>query len=138
VQVVDILLRVPGDAGPDVCNPREYWRLKAAEPPRLLAVDCDEQRSAEESAAATTSIVRSVFVVDYVEFQASDRCERYQARLDLSTLEVLTETRGEGTTDARGCHAKKRMNRLAHKGDGTGGKPILRLHTEWADVDGVK
>jgi hypothetical protein len=135
---VDVLLRLQADAGADECNPREYWRLKDDEPARLLAVDCDEQRSAEEAAAATTTVLRGLFVVDYVEFQASDRCERYQARLDLTSLAVVSEVRREGLTDGRGCHLEKRIPMLARKGDGASGRPILRLHTEWVDGAGAK
>ncbi len=98
--------------------------------PTLLAVDCDQQRSAEEAAAARTEIDKDSFVVDYVEFQASDWCERYRARLDLVKLVVTSEARWEGTTDARGCHPKKRLAQLAPHGDGCPGKPILRLHRD--------
>ena len=95
-----------------------------------MAVDCDEQRAAEEAAAARTEIDKDSFVVDYIEFQASDRCERYRARLDLVKLAVTSEGRWEGTTDARGCHSKKRVAQLAPHGDGSPGKPVLRLHRD--------
>jgi hypothetical protein len=72
VQVVDLLLPLAADAGADECNVREYWRVFNGQPPRLLAIDCDEQRSAEEAAAAKTDIANGRFIVDYVEFQASD------------------------------------------------------------------
>jgi hypothetical protein len=134
VTVVEVLLRVPADAGDDECNRREHWGLTAGAVPRLLAVDCDQQRSAEEAAAAQTKIDKDSFVVDYIELQASDRCERYQARLDLVKLVVTSEARWEGTTDARGCHPKKRLTQLAPHGDGSAGKPILRLHTDWTDL----
>jgi hypothetical protein len=134
IGVVEVLLRMPADAGADECNPREHWRLTAGALPRLLAVDCDHQRSPEEAAAAQTEIDKDSFVVDYIELQASDRCERYQARLDLVKLVVTSEARWEGTTDARGCHPKKRLTQLAPHGDGSSGKPILRLHTDWTDL----
>jgi len=134
VGVVEVLLRVPADAGADECNQREHWGLTAGAVPRLLAVDCDRQRSAEEAAAAQTEIDKDSFVVDYIERQASDRCERYRARLDLVKLVVTSEARWEGTTDARGCHPKKRLTQLAPHGDGSPGKPILRLHTDWTDL----
>jgi len=137
VEVVEVLLRVPTDAGADECNPREYWRWRAGADPRLLAVDCDQQRSAEEAAAAQTKIEKDSFVVDYIEHQASDRCERYQARLDLVKVVLTSEARWEGTTDARGCHPKKRLTQLAPHGDGSAGKPILRLHTDWTDLHPV-
>ena len=95
VEVVEVLLRVPAGAGADECNPREHWRLTTGAVPKLLAVDCDHQRSAEEAAAAQTEIDKDSFVVDYIEHQASDRCERYQARLDLATLVVTSEARWE-------------------------------------------
>jgi hypothetical protein len=137
-RVVDLLLRPDADADPDECNPREYWRIWSDQPPRLLAVDCDQQRSAEEAAAAKTEVANGRFVVDYVEFQASDRCERYRATLDLATLSAVSEERLEGPTDPRGCHASTRIKALAPKGDGSRGHPILRLHTTWRDVHGSR
>ena len=134
IGVVEVLLRLPADAGSDECNPREYWRLTAGAVPRLLAIDCDRQRSPEEAAAAQTQVDDDSFVVDYIELQASDRCERYRARLDLVKAVVTSEARWEGVTDARGCHPKKRLTQLAPHGDGSAGKPILRLHTDWTDL----
>ena len=137
-RVVDLLLQPDADAGLDECNVREYWRVSSDQPPRLLAIDCDQQRSAEEAAAAKTEIADGRFIVDYVEFQASDRCERYRATLDLKSLTAVSEERLEGPTDARGCHASTRIKALAPKGDGSQGHPILRLHTTWRDVHGSK
>lgn len=131
--VVDLIFRLPVDAGDDECAPREYWRVGNGQP-RLLAVDCEEQRSAEEAAAAKTDVVHGRFVVDYVEFQASDHCERYQASLQIRTLAIVSQTRREGPTDARGCHAATAMKKLATPGDGSPGRPILRLHTTWTDL----
>lgn len=130
IRVVEVLLHSPPDAGTEDCNPREYWRLVGDAPPRLLAVDCDEQRSPDEAAAAKTHIESDSFVVDYLEFQASDYCERYQARVDLKKLAVTSEARWEGTSDPRGCHPKRRLTKLAPHGDGTADRPILRLHTD--------
>jgi hypothetical protein len=135
VRIVDLILHQRPGAGADECNAREYWRLKNGEAPRLLAIDCIEQRSAEEAAAATTEIAKGDFLVNYVEYQASDQCERYQARISLATLAVRSEARWEGTSDARGCRAKKRLKKLAPKGDGDSGEPILRLHVTWADLN---
>jgi len=115
LRVFDLLIRLPVDAGSDQCAPREYWRVGDGQP-RLLAVDCNEQRSAEEAAAAKTEVVDGRLVVDYVEFQASDHCERYQASLDIRTLAIISQTRREGPTDARGCHAATPMKKMARRG----------------------
>jgi hypothetical protein len=53
-------------------------------------------------------------------------------------LDVLSDSRWEGMTDAHGCHPRKRVKRVTQKGEGTAGKPILRLHLEWADLNGSK
>lgn len=136
LRVVDLLIRLQPDAGQDDCSSREYWRIDPGEPPRLLAIDCDVQRSAEGPAAATTEVVAGGFVVEYVEFQASDQCERYHARLDVKTLALKSEERWEGTSDASGCHTTKRLKKLAPKGDGARDRPILHLHADWGDVNG--
>jgi hypothetical protein len=83
-------------------------------------------------------VANGSLVVDYVEFQASDHCERYRARLDLTTLAVTSEARWEGTTDARGCTTKRRLKKLAPHGDGSISNPILRLHADWGDVHDAK
>ena len=100
-----------------------------------MAVDCQEQRSAEDAGEAKTSVAGEDFVVEYVEYQASDQCEQYKARLDLKSLQVLSHARWEGESVGDRCVPKKEVSKLARPGDGARGRPILRLHVTWADLN---
>ena len=66
------------------------WR---SSPSRLL--------SAEDAAAAITDVANGFLVVDYVELQASDQGERYQTRLDLTTLKLVSDAREAGVRGRR-------------------------------------
>jgi hypothetical protein len=136
-EVVDVAIRKNADAGDDECTFREYWFFRTGEKkPKLLAVDCDVQRSAEGPGVAETHLSDGKFSVTYVDFQASDHCERYEATVTLVPFSVFSQTRWEGESNAQGCKTKRRLKKLAPLGSGEQGQSVLRLHVEWVDVYG--
>lgn len=74
------------------------------------------------------------FSVRYVEYQASDWCEDYEARLDLVDVAIRSQTRWEGQRVGDTCKRSKRREKHPPAGDGSRGNPILRLHVTWADL----
>jgi hypothetical protein len=132
--ILELVIAKRPDDGDDECNPREFWYRSAKADRKLLAVACDVQRSAEGPGVATTQLADNTFSLTYLEFQASDLCERYEASVRLVPLEVVEQKRWEGGSDSRGCTIQRPLTELAPLGNGEPGHPILRLHVEWADL----
>jgi hypothetical protein len=112
----------------DRCDRREYW-LARASGDALLAADCEVQWGADNPGPAQIKVEGTRLAVRYVEFQANDRCEIYEATVELRAgPRVETERRSVGTIAKDDCVPGSEHGALVPLGDGSADHPLLTLH----------
>lgn len=127
LRVVDLRIADTAKSEDEQCDRREYWLVREAGP-LLLAADCEKQWGADSQGPATTRVKGSTFVLRYVEYQADDRCEIFEAEVDLTTARIRTRSRTDGTVVRDQCKAGRRREDHASVGSGGRSNPLLTLH----------
>lgn len=115
-----------GDEGR--CNRREYW-LSRPSGDILVAVDCEAQWGADNPGPAAVKLQGTQIEVRYVEFQSSDRCESYAAKVSISGEKpVVEQTRFVGVVSKDACHVANDSAPVDPPGAGSADQPLLTLH----------
>lgn len=96
----------------------------------LVATDCEVQWGADNPGPATVTLKGTQLDVQYEEFQSSDRCETYVAKVSLTgpKLTVTAHSRTVGTVEKGECHLENQSATVDPLGDGSRDHPLLTLH----------
>jgi len=111
------------------CRRREYW-LQRSSGNLLLASDCETQWGADSTGPAQVTLQGTKLSVQYVEFQADDRCETLNAVIDLQTVRIEHQERKAGAVASDRCNAQHVLSELPPLGDGSSERPLLVLHAD--------
>ena len=130
-ELVELEIAHVSDASTDEerCNRREYW-LSRPSRSVLLAADCTVQFGADNAGPADVRMSGSRIDLRYVEFQSDDRCELYNATVDLAGPTVVAQNRLVGAVSKNQCIAGQERVPFRPIGDGSQGHPLLTLHRE--------
>jgi len=117
------------DEDQDFCDAREYWYIKGADR-TLLARDCAEQSGPDRQGPVQATFDGKRLRFDYLEWQASDGCERTVVDVDWNTGKVVSSKRWTGHSRAQRtvCAQQKVMKADPHLGVGSSSDPLIVLH----------
>lgn len=110
----------------DFCDAREYWYING-QSRVLLTRDCAEQWGADSRGPVQPMFDGKQLQLAYVQWQASDGCERAIATVEWRTGKVLSTKRWTGRSRAQRteCAQQKAMKVGVHQGAGSAADPLL-------------
>jgi len=117
------------DADQDYCDTREYWHIKGDDR-ILLARDCAEQSGADSQGPVQSTFNGKQLELEYIEWQASDGCERTIVSVDWRTGKVVSSKRwtGESRANRTVCARQRAMKARVNIGAGTSSDPLITFH----------
>lgn len=112
------------------CQRREYW-WHGKNRDALIALDCADQWGADSQGPVTIELKGDVLVGTYLEFQASDLCERFEFEIGLPEVKAASSQRWSGESADGTCSGWKKLRTAEKLGDGSDGQPLVQTHLEF-------